>query len=80
MTVLFEIAGLLLVFDDSDLLGAGDLGDCGGNTSLFYIWRADSSVLAIIDEQHLVKDDFVAFCVLLAFYCSKLFNANKIAL
>lgn len=80
MSILFKVTTLLLVVDNIDFLSATDLGDCGGDLGLLYIRRANSSVFAVINKQDFVKDDLVAFFVLLAFYCRKLFNANSVAL
>ena len=80
MARFLEILALLLVFDDSDLLGTGDAGDSASHACIIDERSADSCVLAIVDEEDFVKNDLVAFLVFDAFYRRELFDADKVAL
>lgn len=74
MTVALVIADFGLVVSDYDLGGAADLGDGALDGGFGNIRGADSGVFAVIYEENLVKDDFVAFFVV----AGELLNANNV--
>ncbi len=74
MAVLGKVTALLFVVDNDDFWSAADLDQSTLDGSLGNIRGADSGVLAIINQENLVKSDGIAFFVV----ANKLLNGDSV--